>query len=161
MKFVLSDAQQKILKYNNPDKSLSNPYYEGQKLGEIWGYKTIGIAQSDEEMNQHLANAKQPMGQKWAAGDIMYADLDNSGSVDQGNYKVGDSGDWQIIGNNTPRFNYGITIDAAWKGLDFRAFVQGIGKRDYWLNGPYFWGFSGGGEWASAGFKEHLSLIHI
>ena len=51
--------------------------------------------------------------------------------------------------------NYGITIDAAWKGLDFRAFVQGIGKRDYWLNGPYFWGFSGGGEWASAGFKEH------
>ena len=155
VKFVLSDAQQKILKYNNPDKSLSNPYYEGQKLGEIWGYKTIGIAQSDEEMNQHLANAKQPMGQKWAAGDIMYADLDNSGSVDQGNYKVGDSGDWQIIGNNTPRFNYGITIDAAWKGLDFRAFVQGIGKRDYWLNGPYFWGFSGGGEWASAGFKEH------
>ena len=71
VKFVLSDAQQKILKYNNPDKSLSNPYYEGQKLGEIWGYKTIGIAQSDEEMNQHLANAKQPMGQKWAAGDIL------------------------------------------------------------------------------------------
>ena len=155
VKFVLSDAKQKYLNYNNTDKSLSNPYYEGQKLGEIWGYKTIGIAQSDEEMNQHLANAKQPMGQKWAAGDIMYADLDNSGSVDQGNYKVGDSGDWQIIGNNTPRFNYGITIDAAWKGLDFRAFVQGIGKRDYWLNGPYFWGFSGGGEWASAGFKEH------
>lgn len=25
----------KILKYNNPDKSLSNPYYEGQKLGDM------------------------------------------------------------------------------------------------------------------------------
>src|SRR5690606_22456450 len=35
--FNMADNQSKILKYNNPDKFLDD-YYEGQKIGEIWGY---------------------------------------------------------------------------------------------------------------------------
>ena len=34
-------------------------------------------------------------------------------------------------------------------------FWQGVAKRDLWLDGPMFWGISGG-EWQSTGFKEHL-----
>ena len=85
----------------------------------------------------------------------MYADLDGDGKISTGSNKLGDTGDRVILGNSTPRFNYGLTIDASWKGIDFRAFFQGIGKRDYWLQGPYFWGSTGLGQWQAAGFKEH------
>lgn len=85
----------------------------------------------------------------------MYKDLNGDGKIDNGSNKLGDSGDMKIIGNSTPRFNYGITLDASWKGIDFRAFFQGVAKRDYWLTGPYFWGMSGTGEWHAAGYKEH------
>lgn len=45
--------------------------------GEIWGYETVGIAQSQEEMDAHLAKVDQSsLGSKWGAGDIMYKDVD-------------------------------------------------------------------------------------
>ncbi len=159
VKFVLSDSQQKILKYPNEDYNIGT-YYKGQKLNNIWGYKTIGIAQSQEEMDAHLAKVDQSaLGSKWGAGDIMYADLDGDGKISTGSNKLGDTGDRVILGNSTPRFNYGLTIDASWKGIDFRAFFQGIGKRDYWLQGPYFWGSTGLGQWQAAGFKEHWAPV--
>ena len=85
----------------------------------------------------------------------MLLHLDGDGKISTGSNKLGDTGDRVILGNSTPRFNYGLTIDASWKGIDFRAFFQGIGKRDYWLQGPYFWGSTGLGQWQAAGFKEH------
>lgn len=60
-RFVLSDGKRKILRYPNPTNSLSSDvYYNGQILGDIWGYKTVGIAQTQEEMNAHLANGGTP-----------------------------------------------------------------------------------------------------
>lgn len=152
----LADDRQKILKYPNEDKTLSR-YYEGRMLNEIWGYKTIGIAQSQEEMDAHLAKVDQSaLGSNWGAGDIMYADLDGNQRIDSGSNKAGDSGDYQRIGNSTPRYKFGITLDAAYKGFDFRVFFQGVAKRDLWLSGNYFWGATGAGnEWQSAGFVEH------
>lgn len=92
VKFVLSDSQQKILKYPNEDYNIGT-YYKGQKLNNIWGYKTIGIAQSQEEMDAHLAKVDQSaLGSKWGAGDIMYADLDGDGKI-TGSNKLGDTGD--------------------------------------------------------------------
>lgn len=116
-------------------------YYKGRMLGDIWGLTTIGIAQSQEEMDAHLAKVDQStLGSNWGAGDIMYADLDGNGKIDNGSNKLGDTGDYRIIGNNTPRYKFGLTLDAAWKGWDFRVFFQGVAKRDLWLDGCYFWG---------------------
>lgn len=65
--FNMSDAQQKITRYPNPSNSL-NTYYEGQMLNEIWGYTTIGIAQSDAEMQEHLSKVDQSaLGSGWGA----------------------------------------------------------------------------------------------
>lgn len=153
--FNMSDAQQKITRYPNPSNSL-NTYYEGQMLNEIWGYTTIGIAQSDEEMAAHLAKVDQSsLGSGWGAGDIMYADLNGDGRVNTGSYTTDDPGDLRVIGNSTPRYNYGFTVDGSWKGFDLRLFFQGIGKRDLWLPGTYFWG-TNGGMWSSNVFEEHL-----
>lgn len=155
VKFLLSDAQQKILRYPNDDKKLGSTYYKGMKVNEIWGYTTAGIAQSQAEMDAHLAKVDQSsMGSNWAAGDIMYADINGDGVISTGANTADNAGDRKVIGNSTPRFSYGLTLDAAWKGFDIRVFFQGVAKRDYWLGGTYFWGTTGN-EWQSAGFEEH------
>lgn len=153
--FNLSDAQQEVTRFPNDTKSL-NTYYKGEKLNNIWGYTTIGIAQSEQEMKDHLAIVDQSaLGSGWGAGDIMYADLNNDGRINSGANTLENSGDLRIIGNSTPRYNYGFTVDGSWKGFDLRLFFQGIGKRDLWLDGMYFWGTTGG-MWGSNVFKEHL-----
>jgi len=156
IKALLSDDQQKITRYPNESMNVSQ-YYKGRMLGDIWGLTTIGIAQSQEEMDAHLAKVDQStLGSNWGAGDIMYADLDGNGKIDNGSNKLGDTGDYRIIGNNTPRYKFGLTLDAAWKGWDFRVFFQGVAKRDLWLDGCYFWGANAqGNEWQSTGFVEH------
>lgn len=152
----LSDATQKVTKYFNQTGTLSS-YYEGRKLGEIWGYETAGIAQTDAEMNTWLAKNKPNWGSGWAAGDIMYKDLDGNGEVNSGAYTLSNHGDLKIIGNSTPRYRIGISADAAYKGVDFSIFFQGVLKRDYFFGSgqPYFWG-ANVGMWQAAAFKEHL-----
>lgn len=156
VRFVMSDNQDKILKFPNETKSLaSDTYYDGKMKNEIWGYETVGIAQTQEQMDAHLGKNKPNWGSAWGAGDIMFKDLNGDGIVSSGSNTLSDHGDLKVIGNSTPRYNFGLTLDGAWKGIDFSIFLQGVMKRDYMLGGAYFWGASGD-EWQSACFQEHL-----
>lgn len=160
VKFILSDAQTKITRYPNPTNTLDK-YKAGELMGNIYGYETIGIAQSKEEMNQHLASlpkgGQDALGTNWDAGDIMYKDLNGDGKIDGGGNKYDDMGDRKKIGNNTPRYLFGLDLNADYKGFDFRAFFQGVMKRDYWQGSPYFWGASS--LWHSTGFVEHADYF--
>src|SRR5690606_17540303 len=81
---VLSDDQMEVTKYPNDTGNLSQ-WYNGRNNGEIWGYTTIGIAKTEEEMAKHLETVSQnQMGSNWQAGDIMYADLNGDGTVNSG-----------------------------------------------------------------------------
>ena len=153
-KVVVSDDQQKITKYPNDSKSLG-AYYDGRHTGDIWGYTTVGIAQTQEEMDEHLKNNRPTWGSNWGPGDIMYKDLNGDGVINDGNNTLDNPGDMKIIGNSTPRFKYGISLDVAYFGFDLSMFFQGVGKRDYALGGAYFWGAGGQGMWQAAGFNEH------
>ena len=154
VRLTLDDNQEKITRYYNPTGNLGT-YYDGRMVGEIWGYTTVGIAQTQEEMDKHLENNKPNWGTGWAAGDVMFADLNGDGIVSNGSNTLEDHGDITIIGNNKPRYKFGLTLDGAWKGIDFSVFFQGVLKRDYMLSGPYFWG-ANGGQWQSTCFVEHL-----
>ena len=154
VRLTLDDNQEKITRYYNPTGNLGT-YYDGRMVGEIWGYTTVGIAQSQEEMDKHLENNKPNWGTGWAAGDVMFADLNGDDIVSNGSNTLEDHGDITIIGNNKPRYKFGLTLDGAWKGIDFSVFFQGVLKRDYMLSGPYFWG-ANGGQWQSTCFVEHL-----
>ena len=161
-KFILSDAQTKITRYPNPTNTLSK-YKSGEMMGDIYGYETIGIAKSREEMEQHLASlpngGQDAIGNKWDAGDIMYKDLNGDGKIDGGGNKYDDMGDRKKIGNNTPRYQFGLDLSADFKGFDFRAFFQGVMKRDYWQGSAYFWGIGNSGIWHSTGFVEHVDYF--
>lgn len=138
--FNISDATRKVTKYPNASKSLST-YYEGQILGDIWGYETIGIAKTDEEMKAHIAiNDQSKLGSAWGAGDVMYKDLDGVPGISSGDNTVANPGDRKVIGNSTPRYNFGLNLGADYKGFDFRCFFQGVMKRDVWVAGGYLWG---------------------
>ena len=69
-------------------------------------------------------------------------DLNNDGLITYGANTVTDPGDRTIIGNTTPRYQYGLTLWAEWKGFDFSMFWQGVGKRDLVLSDNMFWGFT-------------------
>lgn len=144
IKGVLSDYQASITKFSNPTKLLGT-HYVGEKLNEIWGYVSNGLFQSDEDAK--AADQSYLLGGSWGAGDVKYEDLNNDGKIDIGKNTLDDSGDRKIIGNSTPRYSYGITAGFDYKGFDFEMFWQGIGKRDYWLGGSQFWGFTD--EWCT------------
>lgn len=164
VKLNVSDSQTRIDKYPNPTNSLSK-YISEQLVGNIYGYTTIGIAKTQQEMDAHLASlpkgGQTALGNKWEAGDIMYADLNGDGKINNGSNTLEDMGDLKKIGNDTPRFRTGISLDAQWKGFDFSMFWQGVLKRDFdpGENSLVFWGTTGSGQWWSTSFKEHMDYF--
>ena len=54
------ENMQKILEYPNKPCLWAKSTIQEKTIGEIWGYKTIGIAQTQEEMDKHLANGGKP-----------------------------------------------------------------------------------------------------
>lgn len=140
---TVADYTAKITKYNNPDKRLSD-YYAGQTVGEIWGYQTAGYFTSAEDIanspKQTLIKASNT-GQL-LPGDIKFADLNGDGVINDGDKTVDKPGDRRIIGNSTPRYTYGIGVDADWNNFSFSAFFQGVAKRDWYpgSEASVFWG---------------------
>lgn len=139
--FVLSDSQAEVTKYDNETKAIAianKPWYEGYKIGDIWGYKTEGLFQSDEEAaawhdQSKIANVK------WGAGDIKFKDMNDDGVINYGDNTLDNHGDKVIVGNTTPRYQYGITANLTYKDFYLNIFMQGVGKRDAWLSDEAFW----------------------
>lgn len=146
---ALSDWTAEITKFTNPNGAIpsgitatgnSAQYYVGQKLGEIWGYETIGIFQTADEIA--AAPSQSPIGANWRPGDIQYADLNGDGVINPGNNTLANPGDRRVIGNNTPRLTFGVNNNVSWKNFTFNAFFQGIWKRDHWpTSGNWTWFF--------------------
>lgn len=161
----LSLSDQIVMIDDYPDnKTMSiDSYLPGYKDGLIWGYETIGIAKSDEEMQAHLASlpngGQDAVGSQWAAGDIMYKDLNGDGKIDDGSRTLNDHGDLKILGDTYSHYFFGIDLNADWKGFDVRAFFQGVLKHDYWggnnFTGMLFGVRGGYSYWHARGFKEH------
>lgn len=141
---VLSDYQTEITKYDNPNGVLSQ-YYVGREFGEIWGYTSNGLFQSEQEIEQ-APNQTKLWGGNWAPGDARYVDLNEDGEISPGQNTLNDPGDLSIIGNSTPRYSFGVRGGMDWKNFSLSFIFQGVGKRDYMPGGNYFWGLTS--EWA-------------
>lgn len=126
----LSDYETTITKYDNPTGNI-NDYYVGKKVGELWGYKTIGLFQTEDELASAADQTRLGTG-NWALGDPHYADLNHDGVIDQGINTLDNHGDLIRIGNTTPRYAFGVNASVNFKRFAFNIFLQGIMKRDYY-----------------------------
>jgi TonB-linked SusC/RagA family outer membrane protein len=152
VRLMLSDNRAFITKFDNPDKLLSHiengeevyDYYEGQEIGEVWGYETLGYFASDEEAAGWANQSALGNGRPFVAGDLKFRDVNEDGRINQGSNTVDDPGDRKIIGNKSYRFPYSADLSVEWKGFDLRVFLEGIGKRTAYPglshDGLWFWG---------------------
>lgn len=145
--FNLSDYQSVITKYDNPNKSFAKSYYEGMRIGEIWGFVTDGYFKTDEEAKAYaqevnLSYSSGRLTGGWRAGDLKFVDLDGDGVWGIGQNTVDNPGDRKILGNSLPALSYGITASFNWMGIDFSAFFQGTGNHYWYPHGQTmnFWG---------------------
>ncbi|WP_400261408.1 SusC/RagA family TonB-linked outer membrane protein [Sphingobacterium sp. SG20118] len=159
--FNVSDNNTVITNYPNPTFDLGT-YYTGQKVGQIWGYETIGIAKTQGEMDAHLASlpngGQTALGSLWEAGDIMYKDLDGDGKIGRGANSLSDHGDLKVIGNNNPRYRFGINLGMKWKNIDASVFLQGVAKRDFWEGSYNYFGYTGY-IWRAVAYEEHMDYF--
>ena len=154
-RFLLADATSTITSYYNPQKLLSGAFYEGARLGEIWGYTTVGLFESDEQAQNPSHDQSYLSPEIWRAGDVYYKDINQDGKIDIGTNTVDNPGDLSIIGNSTPRYTFSAILGASWKGFDFNMLWQGVGKRQLALDGSLFWGIVGN-KWWNIGLEEHM-----
>jgi hypothetical protein len=131
-------------------------------LGEIWGYETDRLFQEDDFNSDGTLKDGIPSQAlfesgafTYGPGDVKYRDLNGDGVINYGSNTTDDHGDLKVIGNTLPRMEYNFGIDLAYENIDFRAFFQGVGSRDYWAYGSV--GIpSGGSGYAEAAFKHQL-----
>ena len=89
----------------------------GYPIYSIYGYETEGIFQTPEE----IENAPAQFG-SLQPGNIRYkdqltVDTDGDGVMDAGDGVI-NADDRVIIGDQFPRFTYGINLNAGYKGFD-------------------------------------------
>jgi hypothetical protein len=87
----------------------------GQSQFSIFGFRTDGLFQSQEEVN----SSPTQVGAR--PGGIRFMDLNNDGVID--------SDDRDFIGNTLPALEYGLGINLNYRNLDFAIFGSGVAGR--------------------------------
>lgn len=149
--FNLYDYKSKITKYsNNEDKLLSQNYYEGKTLGEIWGYVSDGFYTIDDFDGPGTWQLKDGVasldGYNPRPGDEKFVNLNDdrgTNEINSGLNTVDSPGDQKVIGNSTPRYNFGVNLGVSYKGFSLSAILQGTTKRDVWIGGMSLFPFGG------------------
>lgn len=83
---------------------------EGHPMGYFWGYKTDGIFQNQQEINDWVA-AGNGIKTGTKPGDVKFVDVDHDGTI-------GDS-DKMDLGNGIPKWNFGFNLGFNWHEFDF------------------------------------------
>lgn len=101
---------------------IGKPY--GIGAAQPWGLKAIGLFESQDEIDN---SPTQTFGE-YRVGDIKYQDINGDGRID--------ANDQVYLGYTTlPEITYGFGATAAWKGLDFNVFFQGISHVNFFISG--------------------------
>ncbi|TJZ61975.1 SusC/RagA family TonB-linked outer membrane protein [Sphingobacterium olei] len=146
------------------DRTLGSTFSTGNRYGDVFGYvtdrlyqkddflydangdfltttiirngtaKTVNVLAGDNPVYQtHFQDGGAVM--MISPGDVKFKDLNGDGFIDDGTNTVGNPGDRVLIGNTTPRYEYGFRLGADFKGFDLSVFLQGVGKRSIWGSG--------------------------
>ncbi|GGH22197.1 SusC/RagA family TonB-linked outer membrane protein [Dyadobacter endophyticus] len=123
-----SDNNNKLINFSGRTvvSAGTNGLIEGYALNTVWGYQTNGYFNNADEVKQWAFQDNRA-----GAGDVKYVDLNGDKRLSVGKGTVADHGDLVLLGTTAPRYLFGVNLGASWKGFDFTAFFQGVGKRSY------------------------------
>ena len=96
----------------------------GHAFNSFYGFKTLGIFQTQQEINSYVNKSGQLIQPNAKPGDFKFADLDGSGGID--------ANDRTFIGDPTPHWSYGATINVDYKGFDVVLFGLGAAGNKVW-----------------------------
>lgn len=124
----LSDFTSKIDYLNNSDIISSGKVKRAGEYFNAWyGYICDGIYQTQEEVNNSAR-----LNSTVTVGDLKYRDISGPNGVPDG--VISSEYDRVPLGNSLPRYQYGGTLTAGWKGIDLSVAFQGIGKQNAYLD---------------------------
>lgn len=123
---TLNDNQNKITNLNGQN-SQDKTKVEGYPLNGQWGYLTDGYYQDWDDIanSPKLSNAARP-------GFVKYKKVNTADGTDP---MVIDTNDMVYLGDGFPHYEYGVNLNAGWKGFDATVFIQGVGKRKAFMSG--------------------------
>jgi TonB-dependent starch-binding outer membrane protein SusC len=124
---VLDLAGQVISAGGSEFASSSTRTEAGHPIGLFYGYKTLGLFQTQAEIDAYVDANGLKMQPNAAPGDIKFYKKPNADGKLVG---VIGATDMVYIGNPNPDFTYGINLSADYKGIDFTVFFQGVQGND-------------------------------
>ena len=139
----ISDVKNNVLDTRNQDIvqgiQLSRA---GFPIRSYFVYLTDGLYQTGDNFSVPF-NGTRPT----AAGDVKFRDIDGNDTIN--------AFDRVLVGNNFPRYDYSLNLNADYKGFDINIFLYGVGKRDNYISGVGVEPFNGG-NWIASGLESAL-----
>lgn len=137
VKFILSDAQNKVVHYGGADTYTLglNRIREGYPIDTYFAYAFDGIIRTQKELDDYKQLGGVPT--SIGIGDARFKDLNGDGKISLYSDKPGQDGDVVNVGSITPRYNFGLNLGLRYKNFDFSVFLQGIAKRTLFREGEY------------------------
>ena len=105
----------------------SNRKKEGKPVDTRFGLIAEGLFKSGDEIAAHPVQDFGPV----QIGDVKYAKENNDHHINEN--------DMLPIGNEYPRFQFGLNINLAYKGFELSLSGSGMAQYDIYLNNSYYW----------------------
>ena len=105
----------------------SNRKKEGKPVDTRFGLIAEGLFKSGDEIAAHPVQDSGPV----QIGDVKYANINNDHHINEN--------DMLPIGNEYPRFQFGLNINLAYKGFELSLSGSGMAQYDIYLNNSYYW----------------------
>ncbi|MBN1186847.1 MAG: TonB-dependent receptor [Bacteroidales bacterium] len=135
----LTTLKNEVTKLGNIDQPIevSVTYTEvGGSMGDLYGFKVIGIVQDDDDINsfrpgniRYDSTLLPYQDVATGAGDFIYADIngfdENGNLTGEPDGQVNDA-DKVVLGSAFPKLTYGINLELGYKGFDLSVFLNGI-----------------------------------
>ncbi|MEA5257642.1 TonB-dependent receptor [Arcicella aquatica] len=124
---------------NGLQQNISANLFVGQPLGVTYGYIADGLF---KDANDVATYPKQPYSAE--PGFIRFKDISGPDGVPDG--KVDATYDRTFIGNTVPKYNFGLTLTANYKGFDLSVLIQGLAGWKKQMNNYQAFAFFNGGQ---------------
>ncbi|NLR94332.1 SusC/RagA family TonB-linked outer membrane protein [Flammeovirga agarivorans] len=90
----------------------------GASASQFYMYKTNGIFQTQEQIDNYVGPEGTPIQPNAQPGDVIYVDVNGDGMID--------SQDITDVGSPLPTLEYGLNLGFSYKGWDMSMFFQGV-----------------------------------